>query len=79
MNAPIFLLRTGRVIATLLASTAVASAATLQGSTQATFIGQPPTTFGAPEISPALLASAIVLAVGGMLILTDWLRRRAHT
>jgi hypothetical protein len=52
-------------------SAALASAAVLQKL-------PPPAPLNAPEISPALLTCAIVMAVGGLFILTDRLRRHAR-
>jgi len=63
--------RTTRVSAALLSFTALAAAAPI-GKTP------PPNPLTAPEIGPGLLVCAIVLAVGSLLILTDWLHKRAR-
>ena len=55
----------------------IASATALSQS----FSSRPPPSppLNAPEIAPELLAGALVLAVGGLLILTDRMRRRVRT
>jgi hypothetical protein len=37
---------------------------------------RPPTSLNAPEINPALIGGAVTLLIGGLLILSDSMRRR---